>query len=230
MDMPEDTSAKNSAEDEAAESEQSEEVQPGKTDAPSEQTVKDEGDKAELDGVSAEAPKKKKAAKKQAAKTGKSVRRLARSVGMAMPSNKVRTFLGNSVIPPVVERKHFVARLRKLDRIDITILEGDDENADRNVFVGELGLTNIKLRVDSRAEVEIEFSLDAKGYLTVKLTDKIGETESTGKFFLPQFQGDVNSGDLGSLPVKELAEKIDLFEQQMQLLKGELEVRREREK
>ncbi len=230
MDIPEDTSAKNSAEDEAVESEQSEEVQSGKTDAPSEQTGKDSGDKAELDEVSPEAPKKQKTAKKQAAKTGKSIRRLARSVGMAMPSNKVRTFLGNSVIPPVSERKHFVARLRKLDRIDITILEGDDENADRNVFVGELGLTNIKLRVDGRAEVEIEFSLAATGYLSVKLTDKIGETESTGKFFLPQFQVDVNSGDLGSLPVKELAEKIDLFEQQMQLLKGELEVRREREK
>ena len=229
MDMPEDTSAKNSAEDEAAESEQSKEVQSEASDASSEKTDTDVGEKADLDEDKPEAPAEREAAKKQAAKTRKPVKRLARSVGMAMPSNKVRVFLGNSVIPPVTERKHFVAKLRKLDSIDITILEGDEIEADRNVFVGELGLTNIKLRVDGRAEVEIEFSLDAKGYLTVKLTDKIGETESVGKFFLPQFQTDVTTSDLGSLPVQELAEKIDLFEQQMQLLKGELKVRRERE-
>jgi hypothetical protein len=35
--------------------------------------------------------------------------------------------------------------------------------------------------------------------------------------------------DIGGLPIEELSQKIDLLEEQMQILKGELSVRKERE-
>jgi molecular chaperone DnaK (HSP70) len=157
------------------------------------------------------------------------VKRLLKSIGMEMPSNRYRVFLGQGVIPPVSEKKHFVARLKNLDNVSITILEGDEDKADTNVYVGEVGLTNIKLRKDNRAEVEIEFSLSENGALTVKLIDRIGETESMARFVLPQFSQEALCGtELSGIPVEQLAGKIDLLEQQMQLLKGELSVRRER--
>jgi hypothetical protein len=158
------------------------------------------------------------------------VRRLARSIGMAMPSDRYRIFLGHGAIPPVVERKHFVARLRKLDRIEVVVLEGDDDKASGNEFVGELGLGNVKLREDGRSEIEIEYALDDKGILTVTIYDRIGRIESHARFMLPQFSSAMDTiVDVSGLPVEELSEKINLLEDQMKLLKGELTVRKERE-
>ncbi len=157
-------------------------------------------------------------------------RRLAKSIGMAMPSNRFRVFLGRGAIPPVSEKKHFVARLRSVDRVEIVILEGDEDQADRNVFVGEIGLSNVKLREDGRAEIEVEFTIGDKGILTVVVLDRVSGTESVGRFVSPQFADETRPDvDLGGIPVEELSQKIDLLEQQMQLLKGELMVRRERD-
>jgi len=157
-------------------------------------------------------------------------RRLAKSIGMAMPSNRFRVFLGRGAIPPVSEKKHFVARLRSVDRVEIVILEGDEDQADRNEFVGEIGLSNVKLREDGRAEIEVEFTIGDKGILTVVVLDRVSGTESVGRFVSPQFADETRpDADLGGIPVEELSQKIDLLEQQMQLLKGELMVRRERD-
>lgn len=157
------------------------------------------------------------------------VKRLVRSVGMAMPSDRYRIFLGHGAIPPVTEKKHFVARLRKLDRLEVVVLEGDDDKASGNDFVGEVGLGNVKLREDGRAEIEIEYSLDDKGILTIFIYDLIGRIESHARFLLPQFAPSLDAVvDVSGLPVEELSQKISLLEEQMQLLKGELTVRRER--
>jgi len=157
--------------------------------------------------------------------------RLERSIGMVMPANKVRKFLGSGAIPPVSERKHFVARLKHLDRIDVIVVEGDNESADKNVIVGEVGLTNIKLREDGRAEIEIDFTLDDKGMLIVTLIDRLTKTDCFARFVLPQFSSEkIDDAEISQVPVSELSQKIDLLEQQMKLLKGELSVRRERDK
>jgi len=169
-------------------------------------------------------------AKEQEDSARAQIRRLARSVGMAMPSDRYRIFLGHGAIPPVIERKHFVARLRKLDRIEVVVLEGDDDKASGNEFVGEIGLGNVKLREDGRSEIEIEYSLDEKGILTITIYDRIGRIESHARFLLPQFASSMDVAvDVSGLPVEELSEKINLLEDQMKLLKGELTVRRERE-
>jgi len=158
------------------------------------------------------------------------LKRLAKSIGMAMPNNRFRVFLGRGAIPPVSEKKHFVARLRRRDRIEVIVLEGDSELATENKFVGEAGLTNVTLREDGRAEVEIEFALDDKGFLTVTLLDRLTGTEGIARFqplqFVTELEGEA---DLSSLPATELSQKIDLLEQQMQLLRGELAVRKARE-
>jgi hypothetical protein len=217
--MPEDKADKKPADDKVDSSVVSPETGPAvddsltETESPGNAPVKSESEKKKA------APDMQAQAKQKRAKPV--IRRLMKSVGMAMPSDRVRVFLGVNSIPPVSEKKQFVARLRKVDRIDISVLEGNEEAADKNLFVGELGLTNVKLRADGRAE---------KGYLTVTIMDRLGNTEAIGRFPLPQFISDLQTQeDLSRLPVKELAEKIDLFEQQMQLLKGELTVRRERE-
>ncbi len=164
------------------------------------------------------------------AETRSHVRRLRRSVGMAMPNNRYRVFLGRGAIPPVSEKKHFVARLKKLDRLQVVILEGDENDASNNEYVGEVGLGNLKLRQDGRAEIEIEYSLSDKGILSVALYDKIGRIDSIAKFVLPQFAAGLpRTESLAELPVNELSMKIDVLEQQMQLLKGELAVRREKD-
>jgi molecular chaperone DnaK (HSP70) len=226
--MPEDKADKKPADDKVDSSVVSPETGPAvddsltETESPGNAPVKSESEKKKA------APDMQAQAKQKRAKPV--IRRLMKSVGMAMPSNRVRVFLGVNSIPPVSEKKQFVARLRKVDRIDISVLEGNEEAADKNLFVGELGLTNVKLRADGRAEIEVDYSLDEKGYLTVTIMDRLGNTEAIGRFPLPQFISDLQTQeDLSRLPVKELAEKIDLFEQQMQLLKGELTVRRERE-
>ncbi len=158
-----------------------------------------------------------------------SVKRLEKSVGMGLPSNRVRTFLGSGTIPPVSETKNFVARLKNVDRVEITVLEGDEDQADRCEFVGEIGLANIQLREDKKAELEVTFNLDRHGILTVSLIDRNGNNESTARFMLPQFRRELKTEiDLSDVPVDELSKKIDLLEQQMDLLKGELTVRRER--
>jgi molecular chaperone DnaK (HSP70) len=158
------------------------------------------------------------------------LKRLAKSIGMAMPNNRFRVFLGRGAIPPVSEKKHFVARLRRRDRVEVIVLEGDSELANENKFVGEAGLTNVTLREDGRAEVEIEFALDDKGYLAVTLVDRLSGTEGIARFQPPQFVTELEGeADLSNLPATELSQKIDLLEQQMQLLKGELAVRKARE-
>jgi hypothetical protein len=158
------------------------------------------------------------------------IRRLAKSVGISLPRNRYRIFLGKGIIPPVSEVKQFVAPLAEINRVRIRIMEGEEDHLERLEFLGEIGINNIKLREDGKAELEIEFSLSATGILTVRLTDRIGETEGMGRYFLPQFKKEgPGEGDVSTLPVEELSRKIDLLEQQMQLLRGELEVRRERQ-
>lgn len=172
--------------------------------------------------------KSKKAPESSSKKSGKqqNKRRLERSVGMEMPGNRYRIFLGVGTIPPVAERKHFVAKLKNLDRLSVTVLEGDKENADENILVGEIGMGNFTLREDGKAELEIEFALDEKGFLKITLADRITDTESYSMFALPQFMDEMSERvELNGLPVEQLSVKIDLLEQQISLLKGELEVR-----
>ena len=158
------------------------------------------------------------------------IRRLNRSVGISLPRNRYRIFIGKGAIPPVSEAKQFVAPLAEINRVRIRIIEGDEEQADRNEFLGEIGINNIKLREDGKAELEIEFSLSATGILTIRLTDRIGEIEGMARFVLFQFRkGVLGEGDISTLPIEEISRKIDLLEQQMQSLKGEMEVRRERQ-
>lgn len=163
-------------------------------------------------------------------KAARKIKRLDRSVGMEMPSNRYRAFLGIGAIPPVSEKKHFVAKLKNLDNLRVTILEGDSDKASDNILVGEVGLSNITLREDGRAEIEIDFTLDDKGMLSVSLTDRITNTESIAKFVLPQFMDELADRiELKGLPVEQMSQKIDLLEQQISVLKGELEVRRVKE-
>ena len=69
-----------------------------------------------------------------------------------------------------------------------------------------------------------------KGTLEVSLTDQEGGAGGVTRFPLSQDERqDVGEADYEGLPVAELSEKIDLLEQQMQVLKGELAVRREKE-
>lgn len=155
------------------------------------------------------------------------IRRLTKSVGIGLPRNRYRIFLGKGAIPPVSETKQFVAPLAEISKVKIKILEGDEEQAEKNEFVGEIGINNIRLREDGRAELEIDFSLSVTGILSVRITDRIGDTEGTGRFILPQFKKETSTEpDITSLPLEELSQKIDLLEQQMQLLKTELEGRR----
>jgi molecular chaperone DnaK (HSP70) len=158
------------------------------------------------------------------------IRRLAKSVGISLPRNRYRIFLGKGAIPPVSEVKQFVAPLAEINRVRIRIMEGEEDHLDRLEFLGEIGINNIKLREDGKAELEIEFSLSATGILTVRLTDRIGETEGMARYFLSQFKREgQGESDVATLPIEELNKKIELLEQQMQLLRGELEVRRERQ-
>ena len=193
------------------------------------------GEKPQAAAVSVETksePEKKEPADKAKGKprARRKIKRLDRAVGMEMPSNRYRTFLGTGAIPPVSEKKHFVAKLKNLDILRVTILEGDSDKASENILVGEIGLTNITLREDGRAEVEIDFTLDDKGMLLVRLTDRMSETESMGRFILPQFMDEfTDRGELKGLPVEQLSKKIDLLEQQISVLEGELEVRRVKE-
>jgi molecular chaperone DnaK (HSP70) len=157
------------------------------------------------------------------------IRRLEKSIGIGLPRNKYRIFLGRGIIPPASETKQFVAPLAEINKVRIKVLEGEEDQADKNEFLGEIGISNIRLREDGKSELEIEFSLSATGMLTIRLSDRIGETEGVARYMLHQFRretaGDI---DLNSLPIEELSKKIDLLEQQMLLLKKELEVRRER--
>ncbi|HDS31144.1 MAG TPA: hypothetical protein ENN67_08890 [Firmicutes bacterium] len=192
-----------------------------------EETPEIEGGKTDIEKSEAEGEKQSGQTAEPVTKT--TVKRLRKSVGMGLPSNRYRVFLGRGAIPPVSESKTFVAPLKKVDRLDISIYEGDGETIDQNVFVGEIGVNGIKLREDGKAEIEITFSLDMQGVLQVTISDKRGGIEGTSKYVLGQFSGAKSDTiDFGSLPVEELSQKIDLLEQQMDLLKGELTVRRER--
>ncbi len=170
-------------------------------------------------------PGSEEAATEAPAKPG--ITRLKRSVGIGLPSGKYRIFLGRGAIPPVTESKTFVARLKKVDTVEIAIFEGDEETVESNEFVGEVGLKGVKLREDEKAEIEISFILDTTGTLVISLADKIGGVDGIARFVMPQFGGLVKGSiDFNSLPVEELSLKIDLLDEQMGLLKGELSVRR----
>lgn len=156
------------------------------------------------------------------------IRRITASIGIGLPRNKYRIFIGKGAIPPVSEAKQFVAPLADINKVRIKILEGDDDIADRNLYLGEIGINNIKLRDDGKSEIEIDFSLNAMGILTVRLRDRIGHTEGVARFVPFQFRRELKSTpDLSRIPVEELNQKISLLEEQMFSLKKELEVRRE---
>jgi molecular chaperone DnaK (HSP70) len=159
----------------------------------------------------------------------KVVRRISSSIGIGLPRNKYRVFIGKGAIPPLNEIKQFVAPLADIDKVRIKIIEGDNESADKNLYVGEIGINNIKLREDGKAELELDFSLNASGILTVRLRDRIGNLEGVARFVPHQFRKAPiqDEPEISRLPIEELNKKISLLEEQMQALKGELEVRGE---
>ena len=170
----------------------------------------------------------RKDAPRTASSQAQAVKRLETSIGMALPKNRYRIFIGKGTIPPVNEVKQFVAPLADINKVRIRILEGDDPQADRNLFLGDIGINHIELRDDGKAEIELDFSLNARGILSVRLVDRIGRTEGFARFVPFQFRREVSSNlDVGRLPIDQLNQKLSLLEEQMQILKGELEVRGE---
>ena len=159
------------------------------------------------------------------------VLRLEKSLGIGLRSNAYRVILGKGGIPPVSEIWPFIARLREKDSVSFKIMEGDNVEADKNKLIGEIGLHRIQLREDGRAVLRVEFKVGKDKILEVSILDQESGMEGVAKFSVPQFGENGESVGIGDgVPVEELSKKLEVLEEQMQLLKDELTVRRERVK
>lgn len=111
--------------------------------------------------------------------------RLASSVGMALPDGRLRVFLPKGSRIPCEHPERFLARLKDYNKVRIKIFMGDAEFVKDNIFLGEVGLDNIRLNNKGEALLDVIFSIDSEGLLHIQVRDDPGKQSSNATLRIP---------------------------------------------
>ena len=126
----------------------------------------------------------KTADKKQAPTTG----RLTSSIGMALPDGTMRVFLPKgSRLPCEESSMRLLARLKEYNKVSIQVFMGESNYVDENIFLGEVGLENIRLNKEGQALLDIIFSVNSNNLLHIFIKDDPGKKASNATFRISSF-------------------------------------------
>ncbi len=172
----------------------------------------------------------KTADKEQAPSTG----RLTSSIGMALPDGSMRVFLPKgSRLPCEESSMRLLARLKEYSKVKIQVFVGESNYVDENIFLGEVGLENIRLNKEGQALLDIVFSVDSDNLLHISIKDDPGKKASNATFRIPS-ETSIEPGIPGKklarrnqkFPEKDvLLEKITKLEEKMQDMEKELGIK-----
>jgi len=159
--------------------------------------------------------------------------RLPTSIGMGLPEGQFRVFLPKGSRLPCEASARFLTRLREYNKAKIKIFMGDAEMVDDNIFLGEIGLDNIRLNKDGQALLDIIFRADKNFMLYVQLKDEPGKKSSNITIRLPRDESAVPKGlpphmapsraKTQQVDTEILIQKLSMLEEKMQDMEKELE-------
>lgn len=172
----------------------------------------------------------KTADKEQAPSAG----RLTSSIGMALPDGSMRVFLPKgSRLPCEESSMRLLARLKEYSKVKIQVFVGESNYVDENIFLGEVGLENIRLNKEGQALLDIVFSVDSDNLLHISIKDDPGKKASNATFRMPS-ETSMEPGIPGSESVRRhkespdkdiLLEKLAKLEEKMQDMERELGIK-----
>ena len=164
--------------------------------------------------------------KKQAPTMG----RLSNSIGMALPDGTLRVFLPKgSRLPCEESSMRLLARLKEYNKVRIQVFMGESNYVDENIFLGEVGLENIRLNKEGQALLDIIFSVNSNNLLHIDIKDDPGKKASNATFrILTELSSE--PGIPGQKPPRQksfpekdmLLEKITILEEKMEKMGKEL--------
>ena len=159
--------------------------------------------------------------------------RLTSSLGMGLPEGQFRVFLPKGSRLPCEASGRFLTRLKEYNKARIRIFMGESEYVEDNIFLGELGLDNIRLNKDGQALIDIVFQADINNMLYVQIKDEPGKKSSSAILPIPfgdnlQYRGAPQDAQKGrsrrpqAVETDFLVEKITLLEVKIQDMEREL--------
>lgn len=158
--------------------------------------------------------------------------RLASSVGMALPNGQFKIFLPKGSLVPCEQSSRLLSRLREYNKVNIQVFSGENELSDDNIFLGEVGLENIRLNKDGQALLDVIFSVDSQNLLHVYVKDEPGKKASNATFRIftegeniaPGIPGSKKS--LDAISRDQLLKKLTMLENKIDMMEKELESRK----
>jgi len=161
--------------------------------------------------------------------------RLPSSVGMGLPEGQFRVFLPKGSRLPCEASARFLTRLKEYNKAKIKIFMGEGEMIDDNIFLGEIGLDNIRLNKDGQALIDIIFQADRNYMLFVQLKDEPGKKSSNMTIRLPLDESLVPKGPppgmapsrlkIQQVDTEILLQKLSMLEEKVHGMEKELEER-----
>lgn len=158
--------------------------------------------------------------------------RLPSSLGMGLPEGQFKVFLPKGSRLPCEASARLLTRLREYNKAKIKIFMGEGEMIDDNIFLGEIGLDNIRLNKDGQALIDLIFQADRNFMLFVQLKDEPGKKASSITIRIPHDEGALTKGlppgmtapkpKTVQLDTEMLLQKISLLEEKMQDMEKEL--------
>jgi len=159
--------------------------------------------------------------------------RLPSSVGMGLPEGQFRVFLPKGSRLPCEASARFLTRLKEYNKAKIKIFMGEGEMIDDNIFLGEIGLDNIRLNKDGQALIDIIFQADRNYMLFVQLKDEPGKKSSNMTIRLPLDESLVPKGPppgmapsrlkIQQVDTEMLLQKLSMLEEKVHGMEKELE-------
>ena len=155
------------------------------------------------------------------------VYRLTSSLGMGLPEGQFRVFLPKGSRLPCEASGRFLTRLKEYNKAKIKVFMGENEYVEDNIFLGELGLDNVRLNKDGQALIDIVFQADISNLLHVQIKDEPGKKSSSVILPIPmgdsiQYKGDPTETRRGK-PKRAPAVETDFLMEKITLLEGKIE-------
>jgi molecular chaperone DnaK (HSP70) len=158
--------------------------------------------------------------------------RLASSVGMGLPNGQFKIFLPKGSLVPCEQSTRLLSRLKEYNKVNIQVFSGESDQSEDNIFLGEVGLENIRLNKDGQALLDVIFSVDTQNLLHVYVKDEPGKKASNATFRLftegeniaPGIPGSKKSQD--AIGREQLLKKLTMLEKKIDMMEKELEARK----
>lgn len=125
------------------------------------------------------------------------------SLGIGLDNDQVAVLLRrNTRIPTTVTRRNFAMPTNDCTGVSIPVFEGESMAASKNNLLGEFALLGLPACGTASRQVEVSFSIDANGILSIKATHR-----GSGQW--RQIRADYRNGSLTSEDVQRMKKEAE---------------------